>query len=259
MGEELSAVGRKKRGRTMEQLKTVILAAGQGTRMKSELPKVLHRVLGKCMVQVVIDAAREAGSQDICLVIGYKGEQVRAEIGEEVRYVWQREQLGTGHAVKCAKEFIGTGGDVLILCGDTPLITGKTLKALYEYHKQAGNCATLLSAMVENADGYGRIIRDAEGRFVKNVEHKDASEKERESKEINSGMYLFRSQDLSEALEELTNENAQGEYYLPDTLEIIREKGGKVEAFALDNAEEIAGVNTLEQLSEAEAVLKKRK
>lgn len=243
----------------MSQLKTVILAAGKGTRMKSALPKVVHRVMGKCMVDLVIGAAREAGSDAICLVIGYEGEQVRKEVGEGVRYVWQKEQLGTGHAVKCAREFIGTEGDVLILCGDTPLITGKTLKALYEYHKKEGNAATLLSAMVENADGYGRIIRDEDGHFIKNVEHKDATEKERESKEINSGMYLFAAGDLSEALEELTNDNAQGEYYLPDTLEIIRKKGRKVEAFALENGEEIAGVNTLEQLAEAEAVMKKRK
>ena len=242
----------------MSQLKTVILAAGKGTRMKSALPKVLHRVCGKCMVELVIEAAREAGSDDICLVIGYEGEQVRKEVGGGVRYVWQKEQLGTGHAVKCASEFIGTSGDVLILCGDTPLITGKTLKALYEYHVKEGNGATLLSAIVENADGYGRIIRDEEGHFIKNVEHKDATEEERKSKEINSGMYLFKAQDLSEALTEITNDNAQGEYYLPDTLEVIRKKGQKVEAFALENAEEIAGINTLEQLAEAEAVMKKQ-
>ncbi len=242
----------------MNQLKTVILAAGKGTRMQSELPKVLHRVLGKCMVELVMEAAGEAGSQDICLVIGYKGEEVRKEVGEGVCYAWQKEQLGTGHAVKCAKEFIGTKGDVLILCGDTPLITGKTLKAFYEYHKKADNCVTLLSAMVENADGYGRIIRDEEGRFVKNVEHKDATEQERKSKEINSGMYLFRAKELSEALEELRNDNVQGEYYLPDTLEIIKNKGQKVEAYALKEPEEIAGVNTTAQLLEAENVLKKR-
>lgn len=242
----------------MSQLKTVILAAGKGTRMKSSLPKVVHKVMGKCMVELVIEAAREAGSGAICLVIGYEGEQVRAAVGEDVIYVWQKEQLGTGHAVKCAADFIGEDGDVLILCGDTPLITGKTLKDLYAYHKAEGNAATLLSAMVENADGYGRIIRDKDGRFVKNVEHKDATEKERESKEINSGMYIFSAKDLSEALKEINNDNAQGEYYLPDTLEIIRKKGRKVEAFALENAEEIAGVNTLEQLADAEAVMQKR-
>lgn len=243
----------------MEKLKTVILAAGKGTRMKSELPKVLHRVMGKCMVELVIQAAREAGSEDICMVIGYKGEEVQKEAGGQVAFAWQREQLGTGHAVKCAKNFIGTHGDVLILCGDTPLITGKTLKAFYEYHKSMENSATLLSAMVDNADGYGRIIRDGDGCFLKNVEHKDADEKERESKEINSGMYLFQARQLSEALEEITNDNAQGEYYLPDTLEIIRKKGGKVEAYALKDAGEIAGVNTLEQLAEAEEVLRRRK
>ncbi len=242
----------------MSQLKTVILAAGKGTRMKSDLPKVVHRVLGKCMVELVIEAAREAGSEEICLVIGYEGERVRAEIGENVVYAWQKEQLGTGHAVKCAADFIGTTGDVLVLCGDTPLITGKTLHDFYEYHKKNGNGATLLSAIVENADGYGRIIRDKNGCFIKNVEHKDATEEERQSKEINSGMYIFQAQDLAGALQEITNDNAQGEYYLPDTLEIIRKKGRKVEAFALRDAEEIAGVNTPEQLGEAEAVMKRR-
>lgn len=245
----------------MERLKTVILAAGKGTRMKSDLPKVVHRVSGKCMVELVMEAAREAGSEDICLVIGYEGETVRREIGEGkgVTYVWQREQLGTGHAVKCAVDFIGRSGDVLILCGDTPLITGKTLKSFYEYHKKEGNAATLLSAMVEEPEGYGRIIRDEAGRFIKNVEHKDATEEERQSREINSGMYIFQAEALTEALGEITNDNAQGEYYLPDTLEIIRQKGQRVEAFALPEAGEIAGVNTLEQLAEAEAVMQSRK
>jgi bifunctional UDP-N-acetylglucosamine pyrophosphorylase/glucosamine-1-phosphate N-acetyltransferase len=242
----------------MIQLKTVILAAGKGTRMKSDLPKVLHPILGKPIVEYVIEAARGAGSQDICLVVGYQGERVRKEIGEGVSYAWQEEQLGTGHAVKCARDFIGTEGDVLILCGDTPLISANTLKLFYQCHKKQENVGTMLSAMVQDADGYGRIIRDAKGHFIKNVEDKDATEAEKASKEINAGMYMFAAKELLEALEELTNDNAQGEYYLPDVLEIIRKKGGRVESFIMPYPEETLGVNSREQLAYAETVMKNR-
>lgn len=242
----------------MPDLKAVILAAGKGTRMESDLPKVVHKVMGKPMVELVIEASKKAGAEEICLVVGYEAEKVKAEVTSKVTYAFQAEQLGTGHAVKCAGDFINGDGDVLILCGDTPLITGETLRNLYEYHKGQKNSATVLSALVENPDGYGRIIRDENGKFVKNVEHKDATEAERASKEINSGMYLFNEKKLVEALNSLTTDNAQGEYYLPDTLTYLRENGHKVEAFALENAEEIAGVNTKQQLAEAESIMKKR-
>ncbi len=242
----------------MSDLKAVILAAGKGTRMESDLPKVIHKVQNKPMVEWVIEASKKAGAESICLVVGYEADKVKAEVVSEVAYAFQDAQLGTGHAVKCAKEFIGNDGDVLILCGDTPLITGETLGKLYAYHKEAENKATVLSAMIDNPEGYGRIIRDENGSFVKNVEHKDATEAERASKEINSGMYLFDAKMLVEALDSLTTDNAQGEYYLPDTLTYIRNKGEKVEAFALKDAEEIAGVNTKAQLADAERVMAKR-
>lgn len=243
----------------MNQLKAVILAAGKGTRMKSDLPKVVHTIEGKCLVDYAVEAALGAGAEDICLVVGYKHEVVREMIAhKDVKFVLQEEQLGTGHAVKCAKEFLGEEGCTLILFGDTPLITAETLTRLKEHHVRNGNTVTVLSAMIEDPDGYGRIIRDADGKFVKSVEHKDASEAELKSHEINSGMYIFDTKELKDALEKIQPNNAQGEYYLPDTLTIIREKGLKVDAFALDDPEDITGVNDQEQLKSAAVVIRRR-
>lgn len=243
----------------MEQLKAVILAAGKGTRMKSDLPKVVHTIEGKCLVDYAIDAAIGAGADDICLVVGYKHEVVENSISHKnVKFALQEEQLGTGHAVKCARDFLGDEGQTLILFGDTPLIIAETLNRLAEHHKKNGNTVTVLSAMIDNPTGYGRIIRDAEGRFVKSVEHKDASTEELESHEINSGMYIFDTKELKEALDKLTPNNAQGEYYLPDTLTIIKNKGLKVDAFALDDPEDITGVNDQEQLAAAAEIIRAR-
>lgn len=245
----------------MSSLKAVILAAGKGTRMKSDLPKVVHTIDGKCLVDYVIEAAQETGAEEICLVVGYKHEIVQEKIAhkKEVSFVLQEEQLGTGHAVRCAKEFLGNTGETLILFGDTPLITAGTLKRLLAYHKEQGNAVTVLSAMIGEPFGYGRIIRDTEGRFIKSVEHKDAAAEELSSHEINSGMYLFDTKELCEALDKITPNNAQGEYYLPDTLTIIREKGQKVDAFALESPEDIEGVNDKEQLAAAEKIIQRRK
>lgn len=244
----------------MNQLKAVILAAGKGTRMKSDLPKVVHTIEGKCLVDYAIEAARGAGAEDICLVVGYKYEIVHESIEhQDVKFVLQEEQLGTGHAVKCAKDFLGDEGQTMILFGDTPLITADTLSRLKDYHVQQQNTVTVLSAMIEDPTGYGRIIRDAEGNFVKSVEHKDASEEELLSHEINSGMYIFDTKELREALEKIQPNNAQGEYYLPDTLTIIKDKGLKVDAFALDDPEDITGVNDQEQLKSAAVVIRRRK
>ena len=243
----------------MEQLKAVILAAGKGTRMKSDLPKVVHTIEGKCLVDYAIDAAEGAGATDICLVVGYKHEVVENSISHKnVKFALQEEQLGTGHAVKCARDFLGDEGQTLILFGDTPLITAETLKRLAEHHKKNDNTVTVLSAMIDDPTGYGRIIRDAEGKFVKSVEHKDASPEELASHEINSGMYIFDTKELKEALDKLTPNNAQGEYYLPDTLEIIKNKGLKVDAFALENPEDITGVNDQEQLAAAAQIIRAR-
>jgi bifunctional UDP-N-acetylglucosamine pyrophosphorylase/glucosamine-1-phosphate N-acetyltransferase len=245
-------------GIQMSKLKAVILAAGKGTRMKSDLPKVVHTVNGKPMVEYVVEAAKGAGAEEVCLVVGYQSEVVKTNVKSEVKYAMQNEQLGTGHAVKCAKDFIGTEGETLILFGDTPLITGHTLNKLVEFHRGNENKVTVLSAIVNDPSGYGRIIRNEAGSFEKSVEHKDANATELLSKEVNSGMYVFDAKELSEALDKLTTNNAQGEYYLPDTLTIIKEKGFKVDAYILDNAAEMTGVNDQEQLKEVEKIVKER-
>lgn len=242
------------------QTKAVILAAGKGTRMRSDLPKVVHTIEDKCLVDYVIEAARGAGVEDICLVVGYKHEVVEQSIvHKDVSYALQTEQLGTGHAVMCAREFLGTEGSTMILFGDTPLITAETLRRLTEYHVAHKNAVTVLSAQIGDPAGYGRIIRDEQGRFVKSVEHKDASPEELASHEINSGMYIFDTAELAEALQKIRPNNAQGEYYLPDTLTIIKEKGLRVDAFSLESPEDITGVNDQEQLQEAAEIIRRRK
>ncbi|NLK22153.1 MAG: bifunctional UDP-N-acetylglucosamine diphosphorylase/glucosamine-1-phosphate N-acetyltransferase GlmU [Epulopiscium sp.] len=241
-----------------KELSALILAAGEGTRMKSKKSKVLHRVLGKSLVQHVIDAAKYAGSGKVCVVVGYKGEEVKKEIDEAVEYAIQSERLGTGHAVMQADSFIKEDGDILILYGDTPLITGETLKNLIEIHRKEDNGVTILSALVDDPTGYGRIIRDKDGNFIKNVEHKDATKEQLKVNEINGGMYCFKSKLLKEALAELTNDNTQGEYYLTDTLHIILSKGYGVNAVVAQDNNEILGVNSRIQLSEVTQIMKRR-
>lgn len=244
----------------MSHLKAVILAAGKGTRMESDLPKVIHTIDGKCLADYVIEAAVGAGAEEVCLVVGYQADKVKEKVAhKEICYAMQEQQLGTGHAVKCARDFLGEGGETLILFGDTPLITAETLKNLTAHHRECGNAVTVLSARVSDPTGYGRIIRDDQGNFVKSVEHKDATEREREVTEINSGMFVFNTGELREALEKIKPNNVQGEYYLPDTLTIIKEKGLNADAYMLDSPEDISGVNTQEQLMEAAAVIRRRK
>lgn len=245
----------------MSSLNAIIMAAGKGTRMHSDLPKCIHRVAGEPMVHHVIKAAKEAGAFDCCVVIGYKGNEVKNAIYDVVDFAEQEEQLGTGHAVMCAEKFLTGSGDTLILCGDTPLITGATLTELVEKHKRESNGVTVLSAILPDATGYGRIIRDAVGTFTKIVEQKDATEEEKAVTEINSGMYVFNTEALKASLALLQSDNAAGEYYLTDTIAFIKRAGLKVAAMPLsgDRINEIRGVNTLEQLAEAEEIMLARK
>ncbi len=242
----------------MNKLKAVILAAGKGTRMNSELPKVLHKVMGQPMVHYSIKAAEDAGAYSVCVIVGYEANQVKTAIYDIVEFAEQKEQLGTGHALKCARDFIGTEGDTLVLCGDTPLITGDTLKTLIETHKRQSNGVTVLSAEVKDASGYGRIIRDKDGTFVKIVEDKDATDEEKLVNEVNSGMYIYNSEALYTSLDLITNDNAKGEYYLTDTIALIKKIGLSVEAVKVADPDEIMGVNTQEQLKEAEKIMEKR-
>ena len=244
----------------MSNLVTVVLAAGKGTRMKSALPKVLHRVGGKHMLQHVLDAAKAAGAKRNIVVTGFGGETVREAIGDQAEFVTQEEQLGTGHAVLQAKSLLeGETGTVMVLCGDTPLLTGELLKRLYDAHQEAGAKATVLTAIMPDPTGYGRIVHMADGSVEKIVEHKDATEEEQKIKEINSGIYCFEAKELFSALGEVKNDNAQGEYYLPDVLEILRKQGKKIWAVATEDYESTFGINSRSQLAQAEKILRHRK
>ncbi|MEA4971778.1 MAG: bifunctional UDP-N-acetylglucosamine diphosphorylase/glucosamine-1-phosphate N-acetyltransferase GlmU [Candidatus Metalachnospira sp.] len=243
----------------MNKLKAIVLAAGEGKRMKSKIPKVLHKVQGKTMVDWVIDTAKEAGADDICVIAGYGADEVIAELNDRnVKFAIQKEQLGTGHAVMQAGDFIEEDADIIVFYGDTPLITAETIKKMLEFHRREENSISIISANVDNPTGYGHIIRDEKDLFVKNVEHKDANDEEKLVKEINTGIYCFKGIALIKGLSLLKNDNVQKEYYLPDTLEIILHDGGKVNAMVADDAEEFFGVNSKVQLSEAEAVMRKR-
>lgn len=238
--------------------KALILAAGQGTRMKSNELKVLHKVFDKALVEYPIEAAKYVGVEEICIIIGHKAENIKAKLGEDMTYVLQKEQLGTGHAVMQAKEFIEDADEVLILCGDTPLITGETLEKMLAFHRSQKNALTVLSAIMDDPTGYGRIVRDENGYLLKIVEQKDATLEEQKIQEINGGIYVFNGKLLNEALSKITNQNAQNEYYLTDTIEILRNAGHLVDAIATEEVDDIAGVNSRIQLAGVTEVMKKR-
>ena len=199
--------------------KAIILAAGKGTRMKSIHPKVVHQVCGKAMVNHVIDAARSAGVGETVVVLGHGIDEVRATVGEDVKIAVQAEQLGTGHAVMMADEYMGLDDTIMVLCGDTPLIEADTLEKFFAFHDEGGYAVSVLTTAVDDPRGYGRIIRDDQDRLLRIVEQKDANDQERAVKEINSGIYCFNGKYLKESLAKVDNNNAQGEYYLPDTIE----------------------------------------
>lgn len=238
---------------------SVILAAGMGTRMKSKMPKVLHKVCGKPLSKWVIDASKAAGSDKVCAVVGHKAETVKEVLGDVCEFALQAEQKGTGHAVMQAIDVIkNSKGEVVILNGDTPLITAETINKAIEYHKNNGNQATVITAILDDATGYGRIVRDNDGSVLKIVEQKDASEEEKKINEVNSGMYVFDAQSLVYALDKITPNNAQGEYYLTDTLEILLSAGKKIGGYAISDNDEIRGINDRVQLNEAEKIMQKR-
>ncbi len=241
----------------MNNFTAIILAAGMGTRMKSEMPKVIHSICGKTLCGWVIDAAARAGADKVTAVIGHKAEMVREKLSGKCGFVLQAEQKGTGHAVMQAEAHIPDGVCV-ILNGDTPLITSETIKAAVSHHIRSGNSATVITAVLPDATGYGRIVRDTEQNVKKIVEHKDASDEELRINEVNSGMYVFSGADLRSALSLLTPNNAQGEYYLTDTLQILLEKGRKIGAFTVSDNDEIRGINDRVQLSQAENIMRTR-
>lgn len=237
----------------------LILAAGQGKRIKSDLPKVLHKVCGKEMVKHVITSIKNSGISDIDVIVGKGADLVKERTeNDNVSYSLQSEQLGTGHAVKCASDFLkGKDGLVAVFTGDTPLIEEDTIKDLVEAHINNKNSATVLTSIAEDAKGYGRIVRDKNDEVLKIVEDKDCNSEEALIKEINAGIYVFDIKLLLNSLDKLSNNNNQGEYYLTDIMEILKEDGRKIGA-AKTAFENTLGVNSRVQLAQAEAVMRKR-
>lgn len=241
------------------KLKTLILAAGKGTRMKSDMPKVIHKVNGIPMITKIIDTLSGLNPEENILILGHKKEEVLKVVGKNCDYVLQTEQLGTGHAVIQAKEKLeGYDGDVMILCGDTPLLRESTLKSLYEYHKESGAVTTILTSIYENPFGYGRIVKE-DGLVKAIVEEKEASEEIKKIKEVNGGVYCFNSKELFKALDKIDNNNEKGEYYLTDVIGIQVSENKKVQSFILEDKMEILGVNSKVELAQAGKVLRDRK
>ncbi|GHF35246.1 bifunctional UDP-N-acetylglucosamine pyrophosphorylase/glucosamine-1-phosphate N-acetyltransferase [Deinococcus metalli] len=241
-------------------LDVVILAAGQGTRMKSALPKVLHPVAGRPMVAWAVKAAQEVGARQVVVVTGHGAEQVEAAlVGQGVVFARQDRQLGTGHAFACGLDALTdhAGADVLVLYGDTPLLRVETLRALLADHRARGSAMTILTGELPDATGYGRIIRDEAGNVTRIVEQKDASPLERTVREFNSGVYLMDSR-ATDLTHRITNTNASGEYYLTDLLGLYRAEGAEAHAFRIDDPGEVIGANDRTGLAEAEDIIRQR-
>ena len=237
----------------------IILAAGKGTRMKSDLPKVLHKVAGISMLEHVFRSVNAIDPEKTVTVVGHKAELVEQVLAGQTDFVRQTEQLGTGHAVMMAEPVLeNLTGQTLVIAGDTPLITGESLKNLIDFHINHKNVATILTAEADNPFGYGRIVRNQHDEVLKIVEQKDASDFEQQIKEINTGTYVFDNARLFEALKNINTNNAQGEYYITDVIGIFRENGEKVGAYALKDFDESLGVNDRVALATAESVMRRR-
>ena len=240
------------------KLKTLILAAGQGTRMKSELPKVLHRVNGIPMVEKIMKILEGVKPEENILILGHKKELIKEALGD-IKYVVQDQQLGTGHAIMMAEEELKDyEGDVMVVCGDTPLLREETLNKLWEKHRSSGAATTVLSSIYEDPFGYGRIVKE-EGTVKAIVEQKDATPEQAAIKEVNAGVYCFDSKKLFDALSKIDNNNKNGEYYLTDVIGIHVTEGEKVESYILEDNMEILGVNSKVELATATGVLRERK
>ncbi|HKS11143.1 MAG TPA: bifunctional UDP-N-acetylglucosamine diphosphorylase/glucosamine-1-phosphate N-acetyltransferase GlmU [Pyrinomonadaceae bacterium] len=251
-----------KEAQKTKPLNVLVMAAGLGTRMKSNRAKVLHELGGRPLIAHVVRTAQSLDPRTILVIVGHQAEEVEqavlAEVGELASFAVQEKQRGTGDAVESARRQLEDSGSlVLLLSGDVPLIRGETLRKLIEQHRATDAACTILAVRLENPTGYGRIIRDEEGRFEKIVEQKDASEEERKVREINSGIYCFESGDLFAALKRIEPKNQQGEYYLTDVAEILNASGRKVEVFIHTDARELSGINTRAELAEFENLLRR--
>ncbi|KJY54562.1 Bifunctional protein GlmU [Lactobacillus kullabergensis] len=237
----------------------IVLAAGKGTRMKSKLYKVLHQVCGKSMVEYVVEAAQAIKPDKIVTIVGNGAEEVKKVLAAKSEFVLQKKQLGTGDAVlTAADELAAEKGATLVITGDTPLFTSQTFQKLFNYHQSKGNAATVLTAQAPNPYGYGRIIRDDQDNVLRIVEQKDATADELKINEINTGVFCFDNQLLFSALKKVDNQNAQGEYYLTDVLEILRNEGQRIGAYKMPDFSESLGVNDRSALTQATKIMQKR-
>ncbi|MCG8699551.1 MAG: NTP transferase domain-containing protein [Bacteroidales bacterium] len=245
----------------MTERVAIILAAGKGTRMKSDLPKVLHPVLGRPMLGYVFDACRAAGVQRIYAVVGHGAEQVKAAFADDadVEWILQAEQHGTGHAVLCCADALADfQGQTLVLCGDGPLIKGQTLETLLKTHAESESVSALATTILEDPTGYGRIDRDAEGNILGIVEHNDCSPEQLEIQEVNPSYYCFDNQHLFSVLQRVKPNNAKHEIYLTDAVRIAIEDGQKVVAVTAVAPEEAQSINSVEQLAQVEEMMSER-
>jgi len=229
----------------------VVLGAGKGKRMKSDLPKVLHEIHGKPIIKILLDKLIKMDFDRIVVVIGHKGEMVQEALsGYPVKFVWQREQLGTAHAVDMARDLLEDfDGVTLVAAGDVPFLSTDSIENLFEIHTRTEASATCLSAVFDDPTGYGRILRDGDSDFLKEIiEHKDASPDVLEIKEINTGTFCFDNKELFEVIDDIENQNTQGEYYLTDAVKIMHDKGLRVAVRKAGDPEEVKGINSKEQL-----------
>lgn len=243
----------------MQDVIAVVLAGGKGTRMKSNKSKLVHKIYGKEIVLRSAENAKKAGIEEIIAVVGHQREQVQEVLGDSVKYAYQEEMLGTGHAVMQARKYLeGKKGKVVVLNGDVPILRPETISTLIEKSTSNKEYATLLTAIYDNPFGYGRIIRDEGGNVEGIVEEKDATELQREIKEINAGIYCFDIEELLKALDSIDNKNASGEYYITDVIQIMNDRGLKTGAVIVEDNTEILGVNDRVQLEIVTKILRMR-
>ncbi|MCS7232987.1 MAG: bifunctional UDP-N-acetylglucosamine diphosphorylase/glucosamine-1-phosphate N-acetyltransferase GlmU [Synergistetes bacterium] len=235
----------------------LILAAGKGKRMKSSIPKVLHRICGKPMILYILDAIKPFAS-DIGIVVGFNGELVKKEVGEGIYYIEQPIQRGTGDAVKVAKDFWDKYENLVVLPGDVPFISSSTIKGLLDAHFENKNSITLVTVVLDDPSGYGRVVRDGNGNLIKIVEEKDATSEEKRITEVNGGVYCFNVRFLRENIFKLSDNNAQSEYYLPDLIKIAIESSLKVGTFQIEDSFEVMGINDRKTLAQADREFRRR-
>lgn len=241
-------------------VQAVVLAAGKGTRMKSDLPKVLHKISGRTLLDHVLDVAADAGIADCVVVVGHQADLVVKTCERPgLSFVIQEPQLGTGHATQVAAPYLKPDGLCLVLAGDVPLLRAETLRGILRQAGTSDAAAVVLTCVVDDAGAYGRILKDASGAVIGIVEAKDASEQELEIGEYNTGVFCFQTGELLTSLGNLTTDNSQGEYYLTDTVADLVSRGMRVEAMAIDDPTEVVGINTVDQLAAAEILLAERK